>query len=80
MLATTPPPVKPQSRVYAVLPATGVSAHIAAGRRRKMSSMSGVMIVEALKSECDGELGASPLQRRMAVERLPRAQPIVCTF
>ena len=80
MLATTPPPVKPQSRVYAVLAATGIRARIAASRLRKLSTLSGVMAVEALKSKCEDGLGAGALQRRMAVELFSRAQPTVCIF
>jgi len=79
MLATTPPPVKPQSRVYAVLPAAGVWPRIAADRLRKLRSMSGSMAVEALKSKCGEWIssGVGPLQRKMMVELFSRAQPTV---
>ena len=77
MLATTPPPVKLQSRVYVVLAATGVRTRIAAGRLRKLSSMSGAMTLEGLKSKCSGELGVGPLHNRIAVELFCRSQPKV---
>jgi hypothetical protein len=80
MLATTPPPVKPQSRVYAALPAAGFWARTAAGRLREMRSMSGVISLGALKSECGGEIGARPLQCRMTVGLFPRAQPTVVIY
>ena len=65
MLATTPPPVKPQPRVYAVLPAAEALAPIVANQLRKPRSISGVMAVEALKSKCGGRLGAGRLQRKI---------------
>jgi rhodanese-related sulfurtransferase len=77
MLATTPPHVKPQSRVYAVLAATGVRARIATGRLCKLNSFSGAMAREGLKSKCDGGLGTGQLQRRIAVELFRRSRPEV---
>ena len=49
MLATTPPPVKPQSRVYAALPVAGVWARIAADRLSKLNSMPGAVALEGLE-------------------------------
>ena len=66
MLATTPPTVKPQSRVYAVIPATGVWARIATSRLRTLRSMPGAMTLEGLKSKRGVGLDAGPLQRKMA--------------
>ena len=77
MLATTPPPVKPQSRVYAVLAATGIWTRIATDRLRKLISVSGAMALERLKLKRSGELGVGPLQQRVAVELFCRSQPKV---
>ena len=79
MLATTPPPVKPQPRVYAVPPEDEASARIAACRLRKPTSISGVMAVEALEATRGGRLGAGRLQRKTVVELFSSAQPTVCT-
>jgi hypothetical protein len=49
MLATTPPPVKPQSHVYTVLAATGIRTRSATSRRRNPNSVSGAMALEELK-------------------------------
>ena len=80
MLATTPPPVKPQPRVYAVLPEDEALARIAAYRLRKPTSISGGMAVDALKSKCGGRLSAGRLQRKAVIELFSSAQPTVCTY
>ena len=78
MLATTPPPVKPQSRVYAVLAATGIWTRIATSRLRRLSSVSGAMALEGLKLKRRGERGVGPLQYGIAVELFCRSQPKGC--
>ena len=61
MLATTPPPVKPQSRVYVVIAATEGGTRFAKVQLREQSALSSVMAVEGLKLNCRGRLDAGPL-------------------
>jgi hypothetical protein len=62
MLATTPPTVKPQSRVHAVIALHWFRwAHSVANRLRKSPSMPGLMTLKALKSKC--RVSSAPFTR-----------------
>jgi len=79
MLSTTPPPVKLQSRVYAVLAATKVWTRCATGQLRKQSSLPSIMTAEGLELKYGSVFGTYPLRCRMAIELFFRSQSKICT-
>ena len=72
MLATTPPPVKPQSCICAVIAATGLPTFSAPGQPRKRGFLSGVIATDGLISKHGIVLGVT---RRTGVELSCRSQP-----
>jgi len=57
MLATTPPPVKPRSRICAVVAVAGLTKCVAPGQPYKRGFLSGTIAKEELVLNCGVVLG-----------------------